>query len=148
MFKNLIVHRIDTAWRPDPAQAEQALAGLPFVPCGATQEKSAGWTPPRGVAHGALVESVGGQWLLEYMIESKTLPAAVVRRKVDERAAQVEAASGRKPGKRERKELKEDVTLALLPLAFTRHRASRSGSTPARTAWCSTPATRRVPTKW
>jgi recombination associated protein RdgC len=44
-----------------------------------------------------------------------------VRRKVEERCAQIEASSGRKPGKKEKKELKEDVTHELLPLAFTRH---------------------------
>ena len=91
------------------------------MPCSPSQEKSAGWTEPRGEAHGPLVESVGGQWLLEFMIESKTLPASVVRRKVDERCAQIEATTGRKPGKKEKKELKEDVTHELLPMAFTRH---------------------------
>ena len=122
MFKNVIVYRIDNAWSAALAQAEESLgAAARFAPCGATQEKSAGWVPPRGEAHGPLVESVGGQWLLEYMIESKTLPASVVRRQVDERAAQIEAATGRKPGKRERKELQEEVRLALLPMAFTRH---------------------------
>ena len=45
----------------------------------------------------------------------------MVRRKVEERAARIEAATGRKPGKKEKKELKEDVTHELLPLAFTRH---------------------------
>lgn len=121
MFKNLIVYRIEPSWSPSLEQAEAGLASARFVPCGASQEKSAGWIEPRGEAHGALAESVGGQWLLDYMIESKTLPASVVRRKVEERAAQIEAATGRKPGKKERRELKEDVTRELLPLAFTRH---------------------------
>ena len=92
-----------------------------FVPCSPSQEKATGWVEPRGQEHGPLAESVAGQWLLEYMVETKTLPASVVRRKVDERAAQIEATTGRKPGKKEKKELKEDVTHELLPLAFTRH---------------------------
>lgn len=120
MFKNLIAYRIEPAWAASLTQAEEGLGAARFAPCGASQEKSAGWIEPRCQAHGPLVESVGGQWLLDYMIESKTLPASVVRRKVDERAAQIEAATGRKPGKKERKELKEDITHALLPLAFTR----------------------------
>ncbi|VTU16941.1 recombination-associated protein RdgC [Variovorax sp. PBL-E5] len=121
VFKNVIVYRIEASWSQPLDQVEQALGTQRFVPCSPSQEKSAGWTEPRGEDHGPLVESVGGQWLLEFMVESKTLPASVVRRKVDERAAQIEATTGRKPGKREKKELKEDVTHELLPLAFTRH---------------------------
>lgn len=121
VFKNVIVYRIEASWSQPLEQVEQALGTQRFVPCSPSQEKSAGWTEPRGADHGPLVESVGGQWLLEFMVESKTLPASVVRRKVDERAAQIEATTGRKPGKREKKELKEDVTHELLPLAFTRH---------------------------
>ena len=121
VFKNAIVFRIESAWSQALEQAEQGLDGLRFVPCSASQEKSAGWTPPRGEENGPLVESIDGQWVLEFMVETKTLPGSVVRRKVDERAAQIEATTGRKPGKKERKELKEDITQELLPMAFTRH---------------------------
>lgn len=135
VFKNVIVYRIESSWSQSLDQAEQALDSQRFVPCAPSQEKSAGWVEPRGEAHGPLVESIGGQWLLEYMIESKTLPGSVVRRKVDERAAQIEATTGRKPGKKERKALKEDITHELLPLAFTRH---------ARVAVWIDPAARRL----
>ncbi|OUL99667.1 recombination-associated protein RdgC [Variovorax sp. JS1663] len=121
VFKNVIVYRIEAGWSQPLTEVEQRLDGARFVPCSPSQEKAAGWVEPRGEAHGPLVESVGGQWLLEYMIESKTLPGSVVRRKVEERAAQIEATTGRKPGKKEMKVLKDDITLELLPLAFTRH---------------------------
>lgn len=121
VFKNVIVYRIETTWSQSLDQVELGLGTQRFVPCSPSQERSAGWVEPRGEDHGPLAESVGGQWLLEFMIESKTLPASVVRRKVEERAAQIEATTGRKPGKKEKKELKEDVTHELLPLAFTRH---------------------------
>lgn len=120
-FKNVIVYRIEAGWSCALDQAEQRLDAQRFVPCGPSQEKSAGWIEPRGQDHGPLVESVGGQWLLDYMIESKTLPASVVRRKVEERAAQIEATTGRKPGKKEKRDLKEDITHELMPMAFTRH---------------------------
>ncbi len=135
VFKNVIVYRIETSWSASLEQAEQGLAQHRFVPCSPSQEKSAGWAEPRGQEHGPLLETIGGQWLLEFMIESKTLPASVVRRKVDERCAQIEAATGRKPGKKEKKELKEDITHQLLPLAFTRH---------ARVAVWIDPAARRL----
>jgi recombination associated protein RdgC len=121
VFKNVIVYRIESTWSQSLDQVESGLAAQRFVPCSPSQERAAGWVEPRGEANGPLAESIGGQWLLEFMIESKALPSSVVRRKVEERAAQIEATTGRKPGKKEKKELKEDVTHELLPLAFTRH---------------------------
>jgi recombination associated protein RdgC len=121
VFKNVIVYRIEGGWSASLTEAEAALDKFRFVPCTPSQEKSAGWTEPRGQDHGPLVESVGGQWVLEVMIEAKTLPGSVVRRKVDERCAQIEATTGRKPGKKEKRDLKEDITQELLPMAFTRH---------------------------
>ena len=119
-FKNVIVYRIEPSWSATLEQAEAALDAHRFVPCGPSQEKSAGWTEPRGAVHGPLVESVGGQWLLDFMIESKAVPASVIRRQLDERCAQIEATTGRKPGKKEKKEMKEDIAHQLLPMAFTR----------------------------
>lgn len=120
MFKNLIVYRIAPGWDMGLDQIEAALAKTPFLPCGATQEKSWGWVPPRGEAHGPLAESVGGQWILRFMAESKVLPGSVLARKVQEKAAQIEATTGRKPGKKESRELKDEAKLDLLPMAFTK----------------------------
>ncbi|MEP6971924.1 MAG: recombination-associated protein RdgC [Betaproteobacteria bacterium] len=120
MFKNLMVYRMVSAWTMTQAQLEEALEKLRFEACGASQEKSVGWIEPRGQAHGALVEVIDGQWMLKQMVETKAVPASVVKRKVEERAQQIEATTGRKPGKREKRELAEDARQALLPMAFTK----------------------------
>ena len=120
MFKNLIVYRIGSLWEGDFAPIEQALAKTPFMECGATQEKSCGWVPPRGEAHGAMVESIGGQWIARLMTETKTIPASVLARKVKEKADRIEQETGRKPGKKETRELKDEAKLDLLPMAFTK----------------------------
>ncbi|MBS0467360.1 MAG: recombination-associated protein RdgC [Proteobacteria bacterium] len=120
MFKNLIVYRIAPGWQAELTALEEALARQPFQECGATQEQSSGWVPPRGEAHGLLAESVGGQWILRFMTEAKMLPATVLARKVKEKAAQIEQQTGRKPGKKETKELKDEAKLDLLPMAFTK----------------------------
>ncbi len=120
MFKNIIVYRIAPEWQAELTQLEEALAKAPFQECGATQEKSSGWVPPRGEAHGLLAESVGGQWILRFMTESKMLPGTVLARKVKEKAAQIEQQTGRKPGKKETRELKDEAKLDLLPMAFTK----------------------------
>jgi recombination associated protein RdgC len=120
VFKNLMVYRMVSAWTMAQAQLEEALDKVRFVPCGASQEKSVGWIEPRGQAHGALVEVVDGQWVLKQMVETKAVPGSVVKRKVEERAQQIEATTGRKPGKKEKRDLAEDARQALLPMAFTK----------------------------
>lgn len=120
MFKNVIVYRIGPGWSASVAQMEQGLQAARFVECGASQEKSLGWVEPRGEAHGPLVEAVGGQLMLKLMIETRSLPGSVVTRKVKERLAQIEASSGRKPGKKETRDIRDDIRLELLPMAFTK----------------------------
>lgn len=120
MFKNVIVYRIAPGWSATLEQMEEAAGKARFAECTATQEQSAGWTEPRGEAHGPLVESVGSQWILKYTVETKTLPASVLKKRAEERAARVEKETGRKPGRKEMKEIKEEAKLDLLPMAFTR----------------------------
>ena len=120
MFKNVIVYRIGPQWSATLAQIEECLESARFVECGASQEKSIGWTEPRGDDHGPLAEAVAGQLLLKLMLETRALPSSVVNRKAKERVAQIEASTGRKPGKKETREIKDDIRLALMPLAFTK----------------------------
>jgi recombination associated protein RdgC len=120
VFKNLMLYRLGDSWPQSAAQWGEALAREPFAECGATQSKSGGWLAPRGQEHGALVEAIDGQWIARYAIETKTVPAQALRRWVDERAQHIERTHGRKPGKKELRDLREDALLALLPQAFAR----------------------------
>ncbi|CAM4308942.1 Recombination-associated protein RdgC [Comamonas aquatilis] len=120
MFKSMIIYRIAESWQGDLQALEDALQKTVFSECGATQERSAGWAPPRGEAHGLLAESVAGQWVMRFMSESKMLPASVLNRKVNEKAEAIEKRDGRKPGKKERREIKDEAKLDLLPMAFTK----------------------------
>jgi recombination associated protein RdgC len=119
MFKNLILYRLgDTQWQFDDLVA--GLAGAQFAECLPTQEKSCGWIPPRGEEHGALAEAIAGQVILRFKSEVRVLPGAVVRRKAEERLASIEQITGRKPGKKQAREIREDTYMQLLPQAFTR----------------------------
>ncbi|TAG71976.1 MAG: recombination-associated protein RdgC [Burkholderiales bacterium] len=120
MFKNLIIYRITDTWDTDLAKIEENLKSMPFMPCGATQDTSMGWAPPRGQAHGALVESVAGQWILRLQVETKILPSSVVKRRAEERAQQIEGASGKKLSRMAVKDLREQTMMELLPRAFTK----------------------------
>jgi recombination associated protein RdgC len=120
VFKNLTVYRIGPDWSASVAQMEESLHKARFVECGATQQQSAGWVEPRGIKHAPLVEKVGGQLLLKLMIEQRVLPSAVIKRRTEEIAAKIEQDTGRKPGKKQTKEIKEQAMLELLPMAFTK----------------------------
>ena len=120
MIKNAIIYRISESWSPDLPALEAALAKSPFAACGATQERSAGWVPPRGEEHGLLAESVAGQWVMRFMTEAKVLPASVLNRRVEEKADAIEKSEGRRPGKKEKKDLKNEAVLDLLPTSHTK----------------------------
>ena len=117
MFKNLQLYKIIQA--AIPVNFEDALEARGFLPCGATQEKSIGWVPPRG-DHDAYAPVIGGHTILKLSTEVKTVPSDVLKRKVDEQVAHIEQTTGRKPGKKERREIKDDARLAMLPLAFAK----------------------------
>jgi recombination associated protein RdgC len=125
------LYRIAAGWPAAAATLEDALEKAHFVECAASQEKSVGWVEPRGVDHGPLVEVINGQWLMKLMIEVKVLPASVVKRKVQEQLEQIEATTGRKPGKKERRDISEDARLALLSLAFTKQASVQVWVNPA-----------------
>ena len=121
MFKNAILYKIDLG-DTGLTTACDHLAVSAFAPCGPAQEKSSGWVPPRE-ANGQMIESVGGQWILKLMTEVKAIPAEVINRKTAERCAQIEASTGRKPGKKETRDLKDDTRMELLPMAFSKQSA-------------------------
>ncbi|MFM2074813.1 MAG: hypothetical protein RJB34_1118 [Pseudomonadota bacterium] len=120
LFKQLSLYRIAPDWSASLDHIHTALTVRRFVPCGATQEKSSGWVEPRGEAHGPLAEGVGQHTILKFQAESKTVPSAVVRQHAQAAADEIEAQSGRKPGKKEMRNLRDDAKLALLSMAFAR----------------------------
>lgn len=120
MFKNLTIYRLVSAWTLSVPEIEEALNPMRFVKCTASQEKSVGWVEPRGHENGPLVEVVGGQTILKLMIETKVVPSRAVADKVAERVKEIEASTGRNPGKKERREIGDEIRLSLLPMAFAK----------------------------
>jgi recombination associated protein RdgC len=81
---------------------------------------SAGWIPPRGQEHGAMVEAVAGQWILKLAIERKAVPGGAVRTELETRCKAIEQATGRKPGRKEKNEIKQEIVHTFLPRAFSK----------------------------
>ncbi|SAL45138.1 recombinase RdgC [Caballeronia terrestris] len=122
-FKNLQLHRLPAHWAVTPAQIETWLAPHAFAPGNTVEMQAHGWASPRD--DGALVYSTNRQMLLVYRAEKKLLPASVVNQVTKARAVELEEQQGFKPGRKQLRELKEQVTDELLPRAFSIRRDTR-----------------------
>jgi recombination associated protein RdgC len=118
MFKNALVYQIEEWEPPTQSEMEKRLAGGRFAECGPSQPESAGWIEPRGEKHGALLESVGGQLILELCREAKPVPSAVVKQLLEAQLDKIEAETGRRPNGKAKRDLKDQIVHALLPRAF------------------------------
>ena len=120
-FKNLQLHRLPAPWSVTPEQMQKWLAPHAFAPGNSVEMQSHGWAPPReNDANDSLVYSLNGQMLLVFRAEKKLLPASVVTQVTKARALELEEQQGFKPGRKQMRELKEQVTDELLPRAFVR----------------------------
>jgi len=116
-FKNLQIYRLPAPWHVTPDQLQQWLAPFAFQPCGSLDMQSQGWIAPR--ADGGLVHVVNQQMLLQLGTEKKLLPASVINQVTKIKAAEIEEQQGFRPGRRQMKEIKEQVADELLPRAFS-----------------------------
>lgn len=115
-FKNLQIFQLTAPWSIAADELEDLLAKQAFQPCGSMDMQSRGWMPPRD--NGGLVHTVNRQMLLRFCTEKKLLPASVINQVTRIKLADIEEQQGYKPGKKQRKEVKEQVTDELLPRAF------------------------------
>ncbi len=129
-FKNLQLHRFSAPWNKDADEVEACLASHAFYPGTSLEMQTQGWAPTRD--NGALVHRVGKQMLLTMRAEKKLLPATVVNQVTKARAAELEEQQGYKPGRKQLRELKEQITEELLPRAFSIRRDTRVWIDPER----------------
>lgn len=116
-FKNLRVFRLQPQWQPAASELVTLLQDQAFQPAGSQDMQTAGWVAP--ASHTDLVHAFDGQMLLKLRIEKKLLPATVINQVVRQRAQDIEDEQGWRPGRRQLKEIKEQVTTELLPKAFS-----------------------------
>ena len=121
-FKNLQIYRLPKDWAAELPAVDGQLAAHRLNPCPSSEMQSLGWISPR--ANDALIHSVNRQWLLALGAEQKLLPTSVVKQFANDRAKTIEENEGRKVGRKEMRELREAMTLELLPRAFIRQRTT------------------------
>jgi recombination associated protein RdgC len=117
MFKNAILYTVIKL----PAVFESIkFNASAFSPCTLSQEKSLGWVAPWDHQQNDMMYAASGQWLFRLRTEIKSVPADALQRATDLQAKHLEANTGRKPGKKERADIKEYVKLEMLVHAFSK----------------------------
>lgn len=116
-FKNLQLYRLSLPVNLTAESLNQALAKLVFSPSTSMDMQNQGWASPRD--NDLLVHAVNGQMLIMLGTEKKLLPASVINQVCKAKAAELEEQQGFKPGRKQMKDLKEQVTDELLPRAFS-----------------------------
>jgi recombination associated protein RdgC len=120
-FRNLTLFRFSPAVAADLARLDTALDEHRLRPCGPQEMFTRGFVSPVGRGEGEpLTHSVKQCTLLTVGGEDKLLPAQVVNEELHRKVQKIVEEEDRKVGGRERKRLKEDLLLELLPRAFVR----------------------------
>lgn len=119
-FKQLQIFSLPGEWNAD--QLETQLEPFAFTPCLPHLFSSQGWVPPCGEGEFALlVQSIPGYHMVCCQFEEKILPASVIQQALHEKIKQMtEGKSTKKIPAKEKQQLKEAITQALLPRAFTK----------------------------
>ena len=102
-------------------ETQTKLEDASFTPCQGLDWKSEGFA--RAVPFREdKVFNAQESWRLSLRQEDKLLPASVIRDVLDEKIAEIQATDGRNVGRKEKMELKEQLTDDLVPRALTRSR--------------------------
>lgn len=121
-FKNLYLLRLSSDFTLTPEDLHEALESKPFLGCGKELREASGWVSPFGRNSEQLLHAANGYLLLTLAHQEKLLPASVIREELDTLVAEIEEKDGRKVGKREKQDLRDEIEFELLPQAFTRTR--------------------------
>ncbi|MEJ2043194.1 MAG: recombination-associated protein RdgC [Reinekea sp.] len=120
-FKNVQLYTFSEALNLSAEQIHQALEKHAFTPISQLQESTFGWVPSFKDSE-LQCENVQGRLFITAQVQEKILPASVLNDYLTEKLDEIEEAEGRRPGRKEREQLKEDLRAQLLPKAFHKTR--------------------------
>lgn len=118
-FKQLTIYPLNKDKLPDLEMLANKLQEGAFKPCMGLDWDSIGFSSPVSFSP-EMVFPAQNTWRIALKKEEKVLPAAVVRDILDEKINEIREIEGRNVGRKEKIELKENITDDLLPRAFTK----------------------------
>jgi recombination associated protein RdgC len=102
------------------ASFEDLLRECELKPVGPSEMYRSGFVPPLGSGSSTMAEHLEGSIMLTVGSEARLLPPAIVDAELRRRVVEFEKAEGRNIGGRERKRMREDLVLELLPRALVK----------------------------
>ena len=118
-FKQVSFYPISKVKLPDFEYLTNKLAQSEFSPCQGLDWFSEGFSSPVHFSP-ELVFPADFTWRVALKKEEKVLPAGVIRDILDEKVLEIQNNDGRNVGRKEKQELKDQITDDLLPRAFTK----------------------------
>jgi len=121
-FKTAVILTFSTL----PPLTDEKLEAFKFVPCAKQEPSRAGFVEPYGFD--TLVGETPDRKIavICLQVEEKILPAAVVNHAVTQRVDNILHTEDRRPGRKERQDIKDEVTFELLPRAFSKYRRTHA----------------------
>lgn len=123
-LKNIVVYRLPAEMTIAPDDLERKLATQPLQPCGGFQMESRGWIRP--FAEDQFLYQQHRQYLLALGVEQKLLPASIIRQQAQDRAAEIARQQEHPVGRKQMRDIKDQVTNELLPRALARRRITHA----------------------
>ena len=118
-FKQVSFYPLNKDKLPDLETLSAKLQEAEFAPPQGLDWFGEGFVPPEGFSP-ELVFPADFTWSVALKKSEKVLPAGVIREILDDKIAEIQEAEARTVGRKEKQELKEQITDDLLPRAFTR----------------------------
>lgn len=118
-FKQISFYPLNPLHIPDAATIADKLANAAFVPVSGLNWFSEGFVPPQPFSP-ETVFPADFTWGIALKKSEKVLPAGVIRDILDETITDIQNNEGRTVGRKEKQQLKEQITDDLLPRAFTK----------------------------
>ena len=122
-YKNAIIYLLPDGWQLEAGFAEK-LEQAAFTPCMGLDWFSEGFAPPTPFSSDFVFTANSNRVCLKH--EEKVLPSATVRDLVNGKVAEIQEAEARNVGRKEKQQLKEQITDDLLPRALTQSRRTEA----------------------
>lgn len=119
-FKNILFYRFTKPFEISSEELETKLSEALFKPCGANDVYQLGWSSPLQKHSEQLVHVNQHYWMICLQKQERILPSSVVNEQLQEKVNEIEETQHRKVTRKEKTELKEEITNTLLPRSFTK----------------------------
>ena len=120
MLRSVRFYSVGSAWPASEQELSDKLAGAAFKPCGPYVERSSGFEPPTRAQPALFARRVGGADLIRLRSQVRVLPTGALNEALEVRLDEYRARMQEEPGRRTKRQLKEQTRDELLPKTLLR----------------------------